>query len=128
MSAPQRTFCKDGVEPLDLLRLCHPMLVLLGEAGMYYDAVKLPFWITSLTEGQHSSRTHIEGRGADLRTRLIDQHGKVVWAMSPTHQQQLAFKLNQKYAKDWGTGPEGMDPKVAIVESDHIHLQVRRGL
>lgn len=109
---------KEGVDIHDLELTAPMLLVIIGEAAHFYHCCKKEFVITSLNDGKHKSDTHYEGRGCDIR----------VWGVTEFERERLCHMLNKKYAMEYGTGPEGAIPKVAINEKDHIHLQVRRGL
>lgn len=110
---------KQGVAIEDIMSLDPILGMIVFEASNYYRCFGFGFVITSLTEGFHTTDTHIEGRGCDIR----------IWGVSKVNREQLCRHLNKKYGELFGTGPgEDVAPKVAVIESDHIHLQVRRGI
>lgn len=119
----KRIQLKEGVNIEDLQYVDPRVWILIAEAALYYEEHNLPFFVTSLMD-DHQNRTtdtHRTARAADIRTR--DPGG--AWSMSKVHQQQMAFHLNQKYGHRWGTGKAGKVAQVVVIESDHIHLQVR---
>lgn len=65
------------------------------------------------------SKTHEEGRAIDIRSKVY----------TTDEIDEMLLYINEKYAKDYGTAPEGKPPRCLIFESigadSHFHLQVR---
>jgi len=106
---------KEGVDPSDLMFLDPALWTILGFVLGYYAKWGKKLVITSLTEGQHKSLTHCQGRGVDIR----------IWNIPRNLLEEMVDAINARFAEKFGTGPNGAKPLVAILEKDHVHLQVK---
>lgn len=108
---------KQGVEIEDLLRISPAMSFVLSVARAVAEEIFLEIVVTSLISDRRGlmavTEVHGRGDGVDLRTRN--------WRM--LEKEVFTNTLNEQLAM---LAPIGK--KVVVIESNHIHLQVRAGI
>jgi len=109
----------------DFLKI-EPMLgVVFYHFVQYAVEYDLPVVITSMIDEAPNrvSSTHNEGRAIDIRASKE-------W--TDLHTVRVCNKLNELYARKYGTAPAEKKPRVIICHDagtgKHFHLQIRRNL
>jgi hypothetical protein len=111
---------KDGVNLEDIKKFNSSTLYLLGAINYFCETHGMECLVTSIISDRDglptTSTTHAEGRGFDLRTRNM------------TYDQilMLANFVNEILGPFCAVDIHG-DPRGAVIEDSHIHIQGARG-
>ena len=95
----------------------------------YAKENNLPVVVTSMIDSPEISKrlnrvstTHDDGRAIDISAKD--------WPLLHCH--RVTTKINDKYARDYGTCPPNGKPRVVVFHNsghgDHFHLQVKRNI
>lgn len=114
---------KEDINPKDLEMLQPALWILLTRSMLYCAEHKLPFIVTSLISDrenvQSKSRTHEQGRAADIST--------VGW--TETHIHRFQYLMNRWYSDIAAISFSEKKPIAALYHDagygSHMHLQVR---
>jgi len=125
---------KYPLEINDIKRIRAHALLILAEFCIYANQHGLPIVITCMIDDKpevpgdqdatgRRTKTHLEGRAIDVSANGWDD----------LHQERVAFHLNSRYGRLYGTAPVGSNATKVVVCHDagsgtHFHLQCRNGI